>query len=113
MRKLALVLLLLAAVARADDPETVIVTARAKPGHEAQLESVMKKHWATVKRLDLVTGDEHQLLRGDGGVYVDIFTWKSGAIPDNPPAEILAIWKEMNGASAKLDIVAVTPVHDE
>lgn len=113
MRKLALVLLLFAAIARADEPETVMVTAKAKPGHEAQLESVLKKHWATIKRLDLVTTDEHQLFRSDGGVYIDIFTWKSGAIPDNPPAEVLGVWKEMNDAAAKLEIVQITRVHVE
>ena len=107
MRKLALALFLVATIARADEPETVMVTVKAKPGKEAQLESVMKKHWATVKRLDLVTGDPHTLYRTDSGVFVDIFTWKSASIPDNAPADVLAVWKEMNEAASKLDIVEV------
>lgn len=113
MRKIALLLLLFAAIARADEPETVIVTVKAKAGHEAQLEAVMKKHWSTIKRLDLVTSDQHELFRAGGGVFVDIFTWKSGAIPDNPPAEVLGVWKEMNDAAAKMDIVPVSRVHVE
>lgn len=107
MRKLALVVFLFAAAARAAEPETVMVTVKAKPGQEAQLEAVMKKHWATVKRLDLVTSDPHTLYRTAGGTFVDIFTWKSGEIPDNAPPDVLAVWKEMNEAATKLDIVEV------
>jgi hypothetical protein len=110
MRKLALALLLVAAVARADEPETVMVTVKAKPGQEAQLEAIMKKHWSTIKKLDLVTSAPHTLYRTAGGTFVDIFTWKSADIPDNAPPAVLAIWKEMNEASTKLDIVEVHQV---
>ena len=113
MRKLALALLLFAAVARADEPETVVCTVKAKPGKEAQLESVMKKHWATIKRLDLVTNDPHTLYRADGGTFIDIFTWKSGDVPDHAPAEVLTLWREMNDAAVKLEIVPVKAVHVE
>ena len=109
MRKLLFVLLLLAATARADEPETVIVTVKAKPGREAQLEAVMKKHWATVKRLDLATQDPHTLYRA-GSTFIDIFTWKSASIPDNAPAEILAIWKEMNENAEKVQILEVQKI---
>ena len=88
----------------------MIVTVRAKAGHEAQLEAVMKKHWATIKRLDLVTSDPHELFRADGGLFVDIFTWKAVQSPMPPPAEVLGVWKEMNDAAAKMDIVQVTRV---
>ena len=97
----------------ADEPETVAVTVKAKPGQESKLESVMKKHWATIKRLDLITNDSHLLLRGDGGLFIDIFTWKSASIPDNAPAEVLTVWKEMNETSTKLEIMEVKRVRVE
>lgn len=110
MKTLIALLFFVVSLHAADDPETVIVTVKAKAGQEARLESVMKKHWATIKRLDLVTGDAHMLLKSEGGTFVDVFTWKSHAIPDNAPAEVLAIWKEMNEASTKLDILEVKRV---
>jgi hypothetical protein len=110
MRKLLVALVLIATIARADEPpETVIVTVKAKPGHEAQMEAVMKKHWAVIKRLDLVTGDPHTLYRSER-TFIDIFTWKSASIPDNAPAEVLAVWKEMNENAEKLDILEVHKV---
>jgi len=113
MKRLHLILAvsLFAIVAHAaDEPETVTVTVKAKPGQESTLESVMKKHWATIKRLKLVTNDPPLLLRGDGGLFINIFTWKNGSIPDNAPAEVLALWKEMNDASTKLEIIEVKRV---
>jgi hypothetical protein len=86
---------------RAEDvPETVMVTLHAKPGAEAELARVLERHWETVRRLDLVLPATHVTLRGtDGGnrtYFVDIFTWRTAEIPDHAPAEILAIWKDMN-----------------
>jgi hypothetical protein len=107
---LAAVILFAGFACAADEPETVAVTVKAKAGQESNLEAVMKKHWATIRRLDLVTNDPHLLLRGKGGLFIDIFTWKSGSIPDDAPAEVLAIWKEMNEASTKLEIVEVKRV---
>ncbi|PYQ70090.1 MAG: hypothetical protein DMG04_25840, partial [Acidobacteria bacterium] len=52
----------------------------------------------------------------DKTYFVDIFTWRDAAVPDNAPREIQAIWKEMNGlvemrgGRPALDIVPVKPV---
>ena len=88
-------------VANATDiPETVIVTVRPKPGAEAELEQVMVRHWTTAQRLGLVLAEPHvriQAKDGEGKPYlVEIFTWRDADIPDNAPAEIQAIWADMN-----------------
>src|SRR5438094_510248 len=47
---------------------------------------------------------------------VEILTWRDGSIPDHAPADIQAIWKEMNAlveprsGRPGLDIVEVVPV---
>ena len=85
---------------RAAQPETVMVTLHAKPGAEAQLADVLARHWETAKRLNLVVPDTHVTLRGaeseNKAYFVEIFTWRDADIPDHAPAEIQAIWKEMN-----------------
>ncbi|HEY3203340.1 MAG TPA: hypothetical protein VGL03_06730 [Thermoanaerobaculia bacterium] len=82
-----------------DPPETVIVTYRAKPGSEDALEKVIRKHWATVRRLKLVTEDVHLLYRGEDEpgktFFVNVFTWKNHDAPDNAPPEVEAVWAEM------------------
>lgn len=81
------------------DPETVMVTFRAKAGAEAELAKVIAEHWTTARRLDLVRPDPHVTLKGQdasGTYYIDIFTWRDASIPDNAPAEIKKIWGDMN-----------------
>jgi hypothetical protein len=84
----------------ADNPETVVVTLRAKAGATAALEEVIAKHWSTARRLNLVRDAPHVTLRGtekDDQVYfLEVFTWRDADIPDHAPAEIQAIWSEMN-----------------
>jgi hypothetical protein len=84
----------------AGEPETVVITLHAKAGASAQLEKVIVQHWDTARRLDLVQDTPHVTLRGtekDDQVYfLEVFTWRDGNIPDHAPAEIQAIWSEMN-----------------
>jgi hypothetical protein len=104
--RIVLALLLVSAVTipllatTTDIPETVIVTVRPKAGAEADLARVMADHWAICQRLNLVLAEPHvriQAKDAEGKPYlVEIFTWRDEDIPDNAPAEIQAIWTEMN-----------------
>jgi hypothetical protein len=104
--RIVLALLLVSAVTipllatATDIPETVIVTVRPKAGAEADLARVMADHWAICQRLNLVLAEPHvriQAKDAEGKPYlVEIFTWRDEDIPDNAPAEIQAIWTEMN-----------------
>jgi len=86
--------------APADQPETVMVTFRAKPGAEAELARVIASHWRAASELDLVTPTQHVTLRGteDGHktYFVEVFTWRDASIPDAAPATIRKIWSQMN-----------------
>ena len=104
--------------ARAGEPETVMITFRAKPGADAELARVIARHWETARQLNLVRDAPHVTVRGSENgnqvYFVDIFTWRDAAIPDAAPAPIQAIWAEMNrlvesrGGRPGLDITAVS-----
>jgi hypothetical protein len=99
------------------EPETVMITFRAKAGAEKDLARVIADHWAVAKRLDLVHDAPHVTLRmpdaNGTATFVDIFTWRDAAIPDSAPQEIRAIWDAMNklvesrGGRPGLEIVMV------
>jgi len=126
IRTLALLvgLAAVATTAAPADPETVMVTLRAKAGAEAELAKVIADHWTTARRLDLVRPDPHVTLKGQdasGTYYIDIFTWRDASIPDNAPADIKRIWDDMNRlteargghpalAFAEMTVVNGTPV---
>lgn len=84
----------------ADQPETVMVTFRAKPGAEAELERVIASHWQTASGLHLVAGAPHVTLRGteEGNktYFIEVFTWRDASIPDFAPPAIQKIWARMN-----------------
>jgi len=107
----AALLFLLSISAFAQKPETVMVTCYAKSGSEAELARVLARHWTTVRELKLVADSGHVTLRGKqvGGqtFFVEIFTWRDAAIPDNAPQPVQAIWAEMNQLADKIDIVEV------
>ena len=82
-----------------DNAETVMITFHARSGAESDLARAIARHWEVARRLDLVRETPHVTLRGreDGHTFfVDVFTWRDADIPDNAPAEIHAIWAEMN-----------------
>ena len=108
MRTLMLALFALTAFGQ---EETVMVTCRAKPGAEANLQRVLADHWTTIRDLKLVTAAPHTSLRGidpTGKTYfVEIFTWKDAKIPDHAPEVVQKLWSEMNNLGT-IEIAEVT-----
>jgi hypothetical protein len=105
---------------RGEEPETVMVTLRAKPGAEAELARVIARHWATARDMKLVRDTPHLTMRGlekgDRVYFIDIFTWRDAHVPDAAPIEIRSIWADMNrlvearGGHPGLEFEAVTLV---
>ena len=83
-------------------PATVICLYRVIPGREAEFTSLLKRHWPTLRALDLATDEEPQHYRGfepDGRpLFVEIFDWvdeaASGRAHEHP--EVMAIWEPMD-----------------
>ena len=96
-----------AAAPAADPPETVVVVYSPQAGKEAAVDDLIRLHFATVRKLRLVTADPHVTYRdkdaGGRPIFVDILTWKSHAAPDDAPAEVRAIWVKMEAACEKRD----------
>jgi len=110
--RLAIAALLLVCLPRAgaapvDPPETVVVIYSPKAGKEADVENLIRRHFATIQRLRLVTADPHVTYRDKDEtgkpILVDILTWKSHAAPDSVPAEVETIWAAMEAACEKRD----------
>jgi hypothetical protein len=84
------------------DAETIYCISHVIPGKEAAYVLLRAKAWTIYRRLGLVLPKPHLAARGtdeSGKIYfVEIFTWKDSSIPDHAPAEVRAIWKELEGA---------------
>ena len=107
---------------RAETPETVMVTLRAKTGAEAEVATILARHWTIARTLNLLDDTTHFTMKtrdADGRVtFVDVFTWRDASIPDAASPEILAVWKEMTRLAEVrdgrpgLEIVEVNLIQD-
>jgi hypothetical protein len=100
--------------------ETIYSIAHVKRGMEKQYAELSAKTWAIYRKLDLVLPAPHVVVRGVDSqnlpYFVEIFTWKSADIPDHAPAEVRAVWQELENACEKrngrpgIDFTEVTAV---
>ncbi len=60
--------------------DVVIVAYRPKPRREAELQALVRDHVPFLRTLDFVTDRPPVLLRGEGGVIVEVFEWRDGAV---------------------------------
>lgn len=92
--------------AAAAPPETIVSIFRPKKGSEAELLAAMRDARAIYEKLNAVTGSYALYRAGDeagGSYFIEIFTWRSGDIPDNAPPEIRAAWKKLESLVEKRD----------
>jgi len=85
--------------------ETVLVTHRVRAGQDAEYAKLLARQWTTLRRLDLVLPKPHVILRGtdESGktIFVEVLTWRDADAPDNAPAEVQAIWNELEARAEK------------
>ena len=103
--------------------ETIYSIAHVKSGMETRYAELSAKTWAMYRRLDLVLPAPHIVLRGVDSqnlpYFVEIFTWRNAEIPDHAPAEVRAVWQELENACEKrngrpgIDFMEVTTVATE
>lgn len=81
------------------ETETVLSTFRPRAGKEDELLKTMNQNWSTLRRLGLVLEEPHLILRGkdDSGktIFVEILTWRDHEAADHVPAEVQAIWNQL------------------
>ena len=77
------------------DSETVQVTYHVQKGKEAELEDVLMHAWDIYQNDHLVAGANaitKQPEDGDKTCFRETFTWVKA--PDQPPADVLAVWQQ-------------------
>ncbi len=97
-----------------------MITLHAKPGAERELQLVLERHWATVRRMRLSGSAAHVTIRviedGNKVAFIHVFTWRNSKIPDSAPPAIQKIWADMNalvearGGHPGLEIATVSMV---
>jgi hypothetical protein len=83
-------------------PETVVCIYRVRRGCEEEFVGLLRRHWPTLRALDLVTETPPQHFRGfeqDGEpIFVELFVWATGeaAGQAHQHPEVAAIWEPMD-----------------
>jgi quinol monooxygenase YgiN len=100
-----------------DAPVTNIVTYVPKPGKEAELLALVKKHEAALRAVGLVTPTPFVVykafdIRKKRITFIEQFEWKDGRAPDvaHQTPEVMAVWEPMGPILEELTICEVEPV---
>ncbi|MGH8980082.1 MAG: hypothetical protein ACRDWE_03530 [Acidimicrobiales bacterium] len=79
--------------------QTVICTYRVRSDTEDKFVALLRSHWGTLRRLELVTGEQSLAFRSldDPPTYVEIFTWVEGGFDHaHEHPDVLEIWEAMD-----------------
>jgi hypothetical protein len=96
---------------------TAICTYQVKPGKAKEFTALLARHWSTLRKLDLVTGEPAQVFRGlppgpgkdrhavGPSTFVEIFTWKDAKAVEvaHHSPELMKIWEPMGQLCASMD----------
>jgi hypothetical protein len=95
-------------------PVSNMVTYVAKPGKEAELLALIKKHEPALRAVGLVTAEPFRLLkaldiRKNRTSFVEFFQWKDGKSSDlaHQTPEVMAVWEPMGPVLEELTICEV------
>ena len=94
-----------------------LVIYRPKPGAEAALEALVRKHLPTLKQLGLLGTGLSAVYRAEDKrshavSFVEIFDWKDGKASDvaHQTPEVMATWESMGALLEGLEIRAIRPL---
>jgi quinol monooxygenase YgiN len=100
-----------------DAPVRNIVTYVPKPGKEAELLALVKKHEPALRQVGLVTAEPFQVykafdIRKKRVTFIEQFTWTDGRASDtaHQTPEVMAVWEPMGPILEELTICEVEPV---
>ena len=99
-----------------DGPVPMLVTYRAKRGHEDALLALVKRHWPVIAQLGLATATPAKIWKTtdrQGRVsFVEMFEWRDAKASDiaHQTPEVMAVWEPMSNVMENLDIATVEPV---
>lgn len=100
-----------------ETPVLTHVIYRPKKGREADLQTLVEKHWPTIHALGLATDDPATVYRATdhktGAVcFIEIFSWKdenaSGIAHQTP--EVMSVWEPMDAVLEDLQITKLDPL---
>lgn len=103
--------------ANPDAPVTNIVTYVPKPGKEAELLALVKKHEPALRKVGLVTAEPFRVwkafdIRKQRVQFIEQFVWKDGKSSNvaHQTPEVMSVWEPMGPVLEELTICEVEPV---
>ncbi|HEU4411514.1 MAG TPA: hypothetical protein VFS43_40085 [Polyangiaceae bacterium] len=98
-------------------PVTMLVSYYPKEGKEEELRALVEKHWPTLDRLGLVSGEAPRLFRARDRrskrtYFVELFQWRDERASDvaHQTPEVMALWEPMGPLLDNLQLTEVEPL---
>ena len=100
-----------------NQPVTMLVTYRPKPGHEEALRALVEKHWPTLDAVGLAGPMKPTLwqatdIRSGSVMFYELFQWKDGNASDiaHQTPEVMAVWEPMGPIMESMTLARVEEI---
>jgi len=103
------------------DPVNRVVIYRPKPGQLAELEAIVTRHGAVLRKVGLITDDPVRVFRAreprkpEAGTFlVEHFRWRDGAASDiaHQTPDVMAVWETMGAHLQDMTLTTLEPLDD-
>jgi hypothetical protein len=98
--------------------QPVLCIYRVREGKEAEFQSLLERHWSTLREVGLVTERPARWSRGaskDGRTrYVEAFEWKDGEASDvaHRSPRVMSIWEPMGSLAEGMEFIDLERAFD-
>jgi hypothetical protein len=91
---------------------------RVKRGREEEFKTLLAKHWPTLDRAGLVSGQRARVFHGASkdsatSAFIEMFEWKDRESPNvaHQTPEVMAVWEPMGALTEGMEFLQVQPVN--
>jgi hypothetical protein len=96
---------------------SMICIYRVRRGREDEFKALLAKHWPTLDRAGLVSGQRARVYHGASkddstSAFIEMFEWKDREAPDiaHQTPEVMAVWEPMGALTEDMEFLQVQPV---
>ncbi|MGH9322794.1 MAG: hypothetical protein ACRD21_16215 [Vicinamibacteria bacterium] len=95
----------------ASNPVRMLCIYRVKAGRETEFESLLEKHWPTLRSVGLASEKPARWYRGDGKDgkrrFVELFEWRDGQASDiaHQSPEVMSVWEPMGALAESMEFI--------
>lgn len=99
------------------NPVRMLCIYRVKEGRDGEFQTVLERHWPTLRRAGLASEKPARWFKGRGkdgkSCFIELFEWKDGKASDiaHETPEVMGVWEPMGDLAEAMEFIELeTPI---